>query len=165
MKMPSNLTAVDLAKWLINHADREAGEVVTHLKLQKLLYFAQAYYLANYNKALFQEDFQAWTHGPVIPEVWHKFKKHGFDSLPEQTRAPAIKDNKIAGYMAAVLDRYGSIGAKRLEKITHEHAPWKDARGDLPEEASCSNIISKKTMRDFYAARIGKEWSARIRYA
>ncbi|MBS4050776.1 MAG: DUF4065 domain-containing protein [Methylomonas sp.] len=163
--MSKDLQAADYAKWLVNHADREAGEVVTHLKLQKLLYFAQAYHLANFNKALFKEDFEAWTHGPVVPEVWHKFRKHGFDSIPRQTRTPRLTD-ETADFMRAVLDKFGSIGAKRLEKITHEHAPWREARGNLPEEASCSTVIRKVAMRDFYANRIGKEWTGRkIGYA
>ncbi len=59
--MPQDICSpLDMAKWFINRVDREAGEAMTHLKVQKLLYFAQAYYLANYNQQLFSEDMQAW---------------------------------------------------------------------------------------------------------
>jgi uncharacterized phage-associated protein len=160
--MTRDLKAIDLAKWLVNHADREAGEAMTHLKVQKLLYFAEAYYLANFNKSLFQEEFQAWAHGPVVIEVWRRFKQYNWDSIPQQDLMSLKFSGPMLDYMCAVYDKFGKLGAKKLEEITHQHAPWKNARGDLPLEAACSNIIEKEVIRDFYAERIGKKWRTRI---
>jgi len=53
---------------------------------------------------------------------------------------------------------YGKYGAKHLEHITHGQDPWIEARGDIPPEERCENIISKKSMREYYGKKIGKTW-------
>ena len=55
--------------------DRESGSTITPLKLQKILYYAQGYYLAMYDEALFPEDFQAWAHGPANEQIYEKYKE------------------------------------------------------------------------------------------
>jgi uncharacterized phage-associated protein len=156
------LKALDVAHWFINGVDRDSGEAITHLKLQKLLYFAQAYHLANFNRPLFAEDFEAWAHGPVVTDVWHKMKEHGWNSIPPVKDARPITDAGITSYLEAVNGKFGSFDAKHLEAITHKHLPWKEARGNLPPEASSNALIGKRTIRDFYAPRIGKTWTDRI---
>lgn len=146
--------AKDLAKWFINRVDRDAGDDITHLKLQKLLYYAQAWHLANYDKPLFDEDMQAWAHGPVVPSVWHSYKDRGWHQLDPEM--PPVLASGIKDYLEIVFDRYGGFTAKKLEEITHAEAPWKEARGQLPPEAKCDAIISKKTMREYYKARLQK---------
>lgn len=146
----------EIAKWFINRPDRDAGDVMTHLKLQKLIYFSQAWHLANLNKPLFQEDMEAWTHGPVTPSIWHAYKNYQWDPLPPG-KEPKI-EKPVIGFLNAIYNRYGKFNAKELERITHQHEPWRVTRGDLPLEAKCTDPIKKKLMRDFYANRIGKQW-------
>ncbi|EAQ35992.1 Uncharacterized phage-associated protein [Nitrobacter sp. Nb-311A] len=158
INMPKDLgRPTDIAKWFINRADREAGDDMTHLKLQKLIYFSQAWHLANFNKPLFQEDIEAWAHGPVVPSVWHQYKEYRWGSIPPITDDFDV-DANVAGYLDKIYARYGELSGKALERLTHEHAPWRETRGDLPPEAKCTDTISKNLMRDFYAERIGKNW-------
>lgn len=145
-----------VADWFINRVDRDAGDSITHLKLQKLLYFAQAWHLANKGLPLFETDFQAWAHGPVARPIYDRFKGNSWDAL-EEVDAPSIPP-QIEGYLEKVFAKYGQYGAKYLEKLTHEHEPWIEARGDIPPEERCENVISRKTMRDYYGAKIGKTW-------
>ena len=49
---------------------------VTHLKLQKLMYFVYKKYLHDTNKPLFSEYFEVWTYGPVLPSIYHEFKHY-----------------------------------------------------------------------------------------
>ena len=74
-------SALDIAKWFLNinraQMNFEDSEYITNLKLQKLLYYAQGYYLARKNDPLFKEDFIAWEHGPVIRKVYDEYKKNG----------------------------------------------------------------------------------------
>lgn len=152
----------EMAKWFINRVDRDAGEAITHLKLQKLLYFAQAYHLANFNRQLFSEDMQAWAHGPVVPSVFQIYKDRSWSAI--EPGAGAVVDDSVVEYLDAVFDKFGKFGAKQLEKLTHDHDPWKVTRGDLRPEQSCNRPIDKKLMRDFYAKKIKKTWkSAPIR--
>ena len=53
-------TALQIADWFAGAIDREAGDSITHLKLQKLVYYAQAWFLALNDKPLFEEEMQAW---------------------------------------------------------------------------------------------------------
>jgi uncharacterized phage-associated protein len=148
-----------LARWFISNVDRDAGQSITHLKLQKLLYFAQAYHLANFNRQLFAEDMEAWAHGPVVPSIWREYKDYGWESIPT-CDAPTIDDDSLLSYLEAVNEKFGKFEAKELEKITHSHDPWKETRGPLRPEARCSDPIDKKLIRDFYAARIKKTWKS-----
>ena len=146
-------SAFDVATWFINTTDREAGDIVTHLKVQKMLYYAQGWALALLEKPLFDEDMQAWAHGPAVPSVWDKLKAFGWAEIPPQK----VK-RKICGDAALVLnavnERYGIYTAKALEKRTHAETPWVRARGTLPPEARCTDIIPKEEMRAFFSGLI-----------
>ena len=149
------VSASALAGWFVNTADRDAGEVPTHLKIQKLVYYTQAWYLANFDEPLFNEDMQAWTHGPVVPSVYEKYRGAGFDALPKEAK-PRIPE-ALVPFLKAIYDQYGQYTAKRLERMTHEELPWKFTRGALPLEARCTKAIDKLMIRNFYAARLGKK--------
>ena len=147
----------DLAKWFINRTERDAGDVITHLKLQKLVYYAQAWHLANYGRPLFNEDMEAWTHGPVVPSLWTAYRDMGWDPIPPEPDFE-IANPKLVPLLESVYESYGAFSAKRLEDITHAEDPWKVTRGNLRLEARCTRPISKALMRDFYGRRISKSW-------
>lgn len=147
----------DIADWFINRVDRDAGDTITHLKLQKLLYFAQAWYLANTGEELFAEDFQAWAHGPVVRRIYDRFSEQRWSPIDPVEADPKF-DERTFGFLEQVYRKYGQYTAKRLERLTHEHDPWKNVRGDLPPEARCEKVIEKAAIRDFYGAKIGKTW-------
>lgn len=144
-----------IATWFINEAERESGEAMTHLKVQKLIYYAEAWFLANFDRSLIEEDLQAWTHGPVSPSVYAKYRNKRFDALPPER--PRALPEGIAEFLGDVYAQYGQFSAKRLEALTHEEDPWRLTRGNLPPEAKCTTPISKLLMRNYYGARIGKK--------
>ncbi len=144
---------VDIAKWFINTTDRESGDAITHLKVQKLIYYAQAWSIAHYDKPLFDEDLEAWAHGPVVASVWEYLKHYGYDAIPVQKLKDKF-DGRAMAILRAVKDKYGIYTAKKLESMTHKERPWLEARGDLPELARCNNKISKGVMRDFFKSKI-----------
>lgn len=145
-----------LANWFVNRADRDAGEAITHLKVQKLVYYAEAWFLANFDRSLTDEFFEAWAHGPVARRVYNKYRDKGWDALPPE-RARSLPDDDLTELLDVVYQQYGQFTAKRLEALTHKEKPWREARGDLPPEAKCTNLIDRLTMRNFYGAKIGKE--------
>ncbi len=147
--------AKTVARWFVNNADRDAGEAMTQLKLQKLVYYADAWFLANFNKPLIKEDFEAWAHGPVVRALYVKYRSHGWDALAPESGINVPKE--VEDYLEAVFDQYGQYGAKKLEKMTHSETPWMEARGDLPPEAASSTKISKLSMRNYYGSKIEKE--------
>ena len=95
LKKNERVSARIIAGWFVNAADRDSGEAPTHLKIQKLVYYTQAWYLANFDTPLFDEDMQAWTHGPVAPSVYEKYRGAGFDVLPREKKKGAFQTSRL----------------------------------------------------------------------
>ena len=147
--MRAKYTATDIAYWFLGAIDREAGDAVTHLKLQKLIYYAQAWSLARRNVPLFDEELQAWAHGPVAESVFQEFRGSSWDALPAPKTVPAIAEVDES-QLRDTLDVYGEYSAKQLERMTHSEAPWLTARGDISPEARSNTAIDKGLMAQFY---------------
>jgi uncharacterized phage-associated protein len=144
----------------VSKIDRESGGAITHLKVQKLAYYADAWYLAHFDRPLIRESFQAWAHGPVCRPIYEKYKNEGWNALePEQVPA-AI--STVAPFLKSVLATYGEFSAKALERMTHDEDPWKQARGNIPPEARCETPIDKLLTRNYYAKRLKKRAIDRI---
>lgn len=70
------ITYMDVADFFLAFAN-ECGDFMSNLRLQKLVYYAQAWHLANYDTPLFEEDFEAWIHGPALPALYHHYEGYG----------------------------------------------------------------------------------------
>ena len=122
------------------------GSDVTNLKLQKLLYYAQGFYLAVYDKPLFEEQIEAWEYGPVVPEIYHSFKTSGADILPKPERTENL-DYDASELLSEVFAVYGQFAPWRLVELTHSEPPWKSAfKG--------SGIISGDSMRSYFKTQL-----------
>jgi uncharacterized phage-associated protein len=140
---------IDTAHWFLASIDREAGDSITHLKLQKLVYYAQAWALARLDKSLFGEDFEAWTHGPVVPSLFERFKDYGWEALPYPDAVPTF-DSDVETLLEEILEVYGQLSARHLENLTQNEAPFQSARGNLPDEIRATTLISKEAMKTYY---------------
>lgn len=144
------LTIFDVANYFLKIVDRDTGSAITPLKLQKILYYAQGYYLAMYDKPLFEEDFQAWAHGPANEEIYDKYKQYGFDSIPAPTENILIKDDTILDFLNDVWQTFGIYDGKFLEEQTHKEEPWINARKGYAPGEICKKIITKDSMKSFF---------------
>lgn len=160
------MKSTDLAQ-IITHYVNQKGDQVSHKKLQKLVYYVEAWSLVYLNKSLVSEQFEAWIHGPVIKELYQELKGCGYNDLVlvnelEDTIdleiATIIKENKISEtdleLIYAVLDKYAGLSAFQLEMISHSEKPWLDARGNIAPLENCNTIIDKENMRNFYASLV-----------
>lgn len=149
------LTAEQAADYLLHMVDVDSGDVMTNLRLQKLLYYAQAWHLAFTARPLFEDDFEAWTHGPVVRSLYNKFKEYDWRPWPvPSSEMPGIPEESRP-ILDEVWEQYGQFSATYLEDLTHQEAPWINARGDREPADRCSGIISKESMRDYYAGLAG----------
>jgi uncharacterized phage-associated protein len=151
----ATLKASDVANWFIGKL-AESGDVVTHLKVQKLLYYSEAWNQVINDEQLFDEEIQAWAHGPVVPEVFQEFKQHGWNPLPipDSDKLPKFSE-ETENVLNQVIDSYGELPAKTLENMTHEDEPWIKARGNLDPEERCENAISKEAIKDYFKKKYG----------
>jgi uncharacterized phage-associated protein len=135
----------------------ESQDLITNLKLQKLVYYSQAWYLAMHNKELIAEDFQAWVHGPVIPALYGEYKHFTWkpvvrNDLAEGSHAKIKSQLGEAGlFLEDIAKEYGSMSAYELELLTHSEDPWRIARKDLPFDVPSTEIITKDSIRTYYS--------------
>lgn len=125
-------------------------------KLQKMLYYAQSWTITLENEKaddiknkLFKENFEAWVHGPVIPSVYHEYKKYGYTNIP-QIEDTIEFDEDIENILLQVFDVYGGYNGNELENITHQEEPWQKARKGFSSLELCQNVISEKEMFKYY---------------
>jgi uncharacterized phage-associated protein len=144
-------TAKNIANWIIDYYSQH-GDFVSNLKLQKLIYYAQAWHLALHDKPLFNERIEAWVHGPVQPAVYGAFKKFGY--LPITESVACKIDAAHESHVMDVLKAYGRLQAFELEQLVHTEQPWIAARKGLPPDANCKNEIRHIDMRTFYKAKL-----------
>ncbi len=136
----------DVAKYILDSLGR-----MTTMKLQKLAFYCQAWSLGWDEVPLFDEDFQAWANGPVCPELFerHKGQFSVDSSLFADLPSYDFTKDEIET-MQSVLDYYGDKSPQWLSELTHKESPWREARHGCPDGASCSNIISKDSMLQYY---------------
>src|SRR5260221_3271487 len=95
------ISCFDVADYFIRLAN-ETGSFISNLKLQKLVYYAQAWHLGIKGAPLFQEDFQAWVHGPVIPELYQKYKSFAWQPIVTDVTASLPTD--VATFLVQVAE-------------------------------------------------------------
>lgn len=142
----------DIADYLIAFS-HEHGDPVSNLKLQKLLYYAQAWHLAIHDEPLFSDPIQAWVHGPVVPSVYHRYKDWAWKPIEDNPETPDLGEH-VSSHLTEMMGVYGTMTAYALELLTHQEDPWKIARGNLPPDESSSAVISQEDMKRFYRSRM-----------
>ncbi|WP_181993425.1 Panacea domain-containing protein [Bifidobacterium longum] len=117
------MRALDVANYFI--ANYGGGTEMTNLKLNKLVYFAQAVSLKQYGVPLFSDEIQAWSYGPVEPEVYHAFQKYGKDVV-RHSEGSCETSAQLGKVARKVMETYGELTAFDLVHISHrEHGAWK----------------------------------------
>jgi uncharacterized phage-associated protein len=137
------------ARYFIARAyeDRVEAEM-TNMKVQKLLYYAQSLNLALYDEPLFEEEIQAWRHGPVCPPAYKFYSDFEAKQLPiprkeSLSQLPPEKQELLEEIWGC----FGHYHAYQLSDMAHEELPWKKARKGLPPEASSTEPILLDDMK------------------
>ena len=142
------LSCYDVARYFLSLADEDAGDLISNLKLQKLVHYAQGFYLALYDKPLFEEQIEAWTHGPVIPALYHAYKDFGSNPIPHPTDIDfQIYDEQTRELLDEVYQVYGQFSAWKLRNMTHEEPLWKNA-------IAHDGVITQNSMREFFKTQL-----------
>ena len=137
-------SVLEIANWFLSKAE------ISHLKLQKLCYYAQAWNYALKGFRLEDTDYQAWVHGPVSPALYEHFKVFGYEGIRLKGEYKSRIDEDDKSLLEDVWATYGNLTGNALEALSHRELPWISARrGYMPGER-CSVIISPESMASYY---------------
>lgn len=145
MHMANLYNVLDISRYIINYSNQK-GYGISNLKLQKILYFVQAYFLTNTKShtSCFNERIEAWDFGPVVPEAYHEYKQYGSGNIPsiewyilfdkdDIWNSKKVKfDNSVIKdedkvLIDRVVDKFADYSATDLVSLTHNQSPWIDA--------------------------------------
>lgn len=136
--------AKEIAQWFVNKAYNDVqingGEYMTHLKLQKLLYYAQGCSLALREKPLFNDAIENWTHGPVVPSVYAIYRDKK-DRTIESFKEIEVDDTTSA-LLEEVYELFGQFSALKLREMTHREDPWKNT--------STNETITQESIKTYF---------------
>ncbi|WP_404469402.1 Panacea domain-containing protein [Sutcliffiella horikoshii] len=146
----TDMTVKTIAKAFLNM------EPMSPKKLQKMCYYAYVWYLTLRNDRLFENNFQAWIHGPVDPTLYTEYKEHGWKDIPQEDTLPLeIQERpEIFEFLEEVFASYGHLNGDELEYLTHNQAPWLEAREGLDPYESSRNPINDETIIRYHLTEL-----------
>jgi uncharacterized phage-associated protein len=124
---------------------------INQMKLHKLLYYAQGWYLAWYDRPLFPEAVEAWTWGPAVGDVYMEYKKWGYEPIPAPTNGkPDSLSDQQRKAVEAVVEGYKDRTGPQLAALTHDEGPWLKARRGLHPDKRSRRSIDRDDMKEYF---------------
>lgn len=141
------LTCFDVAEYFLEKNDESAGDVISNLHLQKLVYYAQGFCLAMYGRPLFQERIEAWQQAPVCPVLYHRYEANGTFGIPAPDDIDFGKFSpEESTLIDEVYDVYCQFSAWKLRDMTLKEEPWK--------KTAIGGEITQAAMASFFKSRL-----------
>jgi len=155
-----------VADYFLLHVNAMDGDTISNLKIQKLCYYAQAWSLARNDEPLFADQIEAWAHGPVVPELYRRFKKYGsgsIDALELVTDPEDELHEDHKKHLAEIWQKYGRLSGSQLRNLSHAEEPWITARAGCRPAEYCNTEITHNSMRNYYKGLLAKNNDADTR--
>jgi len=148
--------AEDVARFLIFLAAAEnEPQFLTHMQLQKLMYYVQGWSLALRGRPMFDGRIEAWAHGPVVRGLYPVFSRFGKEPiLPTAVSSPRNLSEHDKEFSRSVWDVYKVFSVPQLRNMTHDDTIWKQARGDCQPAEACTTEITLAAMREFFTKKL-----------
>jgi len=148
------MTVLDVAAYIL----AARGEM-SAMKLQKLIYYAQAWALAWTGRPLFANRIEAWAKGPVVRDLYALHR--GEFTVREIAGGNAsVIGSEARAIIDAVLGSYAHLTPQTLSDLTHSEPPWLEARRHAPEGERSSVPIEPASMRAYYGSLARKQEQA-----
>ena len=138
-------SVIDVCEYIIYYSNKR-NYSLSNLKLQKLLYFVQAYFLIKFNDPCFAEDIEAWDFGPVVPVAYHVYKRFGAGEIPYAFGGTynGHISLKSQNAIAEVIDSLAKYSASDLVRVTHGQDPWKNVYHEDEKNIKIGNSAIKE---------------------
>lgn len=125
---------------------------MTHKKLQKMCYYAYAWYYTLYDEELFDNGkFEAWIHGPVNKSLYAEYKSYGWKEIDKYNDIANITKD-IKEFLDTIFATFGDYNANELENMTHAEKPWKKAREGYAPDEICEVLIDDLIIKEYYSS-------------
>lgn len=134
-------SATQVARWILSAATRQ-GLSITHIQLQKILYYCQGMHVGITGKPMFNEDLCAWEHGPVVPDIYREYKPCGRDSISVE---PTPIPDDVEGLINKVVADKGRVYVWDLCSQTHCEPPYQETPRD--------EVISLEKLDSFFGSQ------------
>lgn len=144
-----------IVNWFLNQTSED--NPITHLALQKLLYFSQSWNKVWNGQWLFEDECEAWVHGAVYRNVYDEFKKFRYMPLPKVSTEVRLEEKEIEVLEFVKKYYFDIYSAKTLETICHLEQPYELARKGYHREENCAEILEKKDIETYYT-QIAEEY-------
>lgn len=152
------VTALDLAKYIVHKAN-DMNVSITHLKLQKILYYVAGVFAGALNKRAFSDSIEAWRYGPVVRNVYIEFCSWGALPLICDEAIVLDYDAEQKKLVDFVVDLKIEMSGRELVNATHQEAPWKKHADNI----SCKPKISYEELCDYFKnSDEVKQWKSKI---
>ena len=147
----NKVSVFDIADFFLNK------DSLTPKKLQKLVYYAYAWFIALNNEneneitnILFNEQPEAWIHGPVFPSLYNKYKKYNWNEIEKKEIHSSKLNKDLKAFLNDVWIKFGKFSADELEYMTHQEEPWEKARNNIAHTIRSNEKISNKDIFIYY---------------
>lgn len=147
-----------VAQWFLHQ------ESMSHKKLQKVCYYAYAWFIVFFNdpestsdhiNTLCPTGFEAWVHGPVCPELYQYYRTYGWNDIPYVEKQPSFPSD-VDDLLYQVWNTYGSFSADQLEQLTHNEIPWQKARNGKNTDEPSNNKIDDMIIFHYYSKKLAE---------
>ena len=147
-------TVFDVAQYILGKLKADDALPVTTWKLQKLVYYSQAWSVVWDDEPLFQDRIEAWANGPVCPELYKAHRgQFKIEQLGQGDDRTLSKDQRET--VDEIYGHYGKKTPQYLSELTHSERPWIEARAGLDPGERGSNVISLESMAEYYGSLHG----------
>lgn len=148
--MCKTVTALQLAHYVLQYTTKKNIRI-THLQLQKVLYYIQGYHLQRFGVPLFDDKIEAWQYGPVVSSVYRKYFVQG--SLPLRSEGDVALDvtQEQKVLIDAVIEKKARLRAAQLVSATHAEDPWKDLKTQV--ESGCRPIMTTDAIKKYFLSQ------------
>jgi len=140
----------DVVKYILSKKSK-----ITAMKLQKLVYYCQAWSIVWDGKLLYKENIEAWVNGPVVRELYEKHKGiyeiKGDDFIADLGDVSKLNKNQT-DTIDGVIKYYGDKSPQWLSDLTHKEDPWKKTREGLLDGERGEQIISHASLEEYYSS-------------
>ena len=144
------MNAIQAATYLMKRYNDQFNEMITEMKLHKLLYFSQRESFIQLDSPMFDDKFQAWRYGPVIVKVRDLYKAGLLNQMPSDDELKPFE--KVFN---VVMTEYAPKDTWSLSDMTHAESSWKNARVGLnPSDLGSNDMDIEDIRKDAFRAQL-----------